>query len=343
MLRLEILLIYLLFAGNALTDYCPEIEQYYQQNTGSFFFKREARTKYLGNFLKYTPNKFKLLSDIYLHYRSIADVSDELSLNLEWCLLDLLTISRHDPSFQEAVSERDSFLLPKALDPVHNFFAQLIVNTNFSSTNKNTLSRLIKLDKLETGFFTQSAIDESYFEPIATAESAMHRYQTFKELCHAVMTLDYYGHYFFINLHVAPAEKLVLLLGSQINTKNLRGAIAAYKEKPTADTYDQIRAAVRALYRGVVGEQLVRSPSEYWEQVLKEAQIIKNEAIAEATSELDQVQVREILEQNLRYAISNSDLSDINEVKASAELIIEALGEPYEQNCCRIRQIFSEQ
>src|SRR5690242_15521541 len=89
------------------TQFCINHIESYQLYYASNIPNRQARALHLHNLLQQTKNKFKVLNDLYLHYRSINDSSDPLSSYLEACLINYLRISLGEVKFTRARDRRN--------------------------------------------------------------------------------------------------------------------------------------------------------------------------------------------------------------------------------------------
>lgn len=328
---LMLLAILVFLVENLFATNCQENIINYYNKSGTFFHTRKARAEHLIDLISNSSNKFDLINNIYLHYRSIDDSTSQLSQILEQYLLDLLNI----PQQQNNEKFLNIFKRAKFSDPVHNLIASEIVNINFYKYNLNNLERLIMLDKLETGFLTSSQVTKAHFDEVLKPQSWTHGPDYISKLrsaCEEVLALDNYGHSILVNFNAAFVHTVIKIVGNLVSTEELRQALAAYLQKPEARSFDQIRIRVRKVYQIISGECLGPSPSEYWAQVLDLIEHRKQELIADALEQAQNFRLRSDVMQALRiennFLQAKQDLeqkiscSDLHEFTRAYEKLI---------------------
>lgn len=131
---------------------------------------RLARAEHLQDLLRQSKNRFNLINDIYLHYRTIDDSTNALSQYIENCLAHLLHIPTQEKQFINALAERKSlkkmFIPSKLQDPVHRIIAAQVVNAQFLVINEQPLMQLIELDKRESSIVDNFHVEKTDFDNI---------------------------------------------------------------------------------------------------------------------------------------------------------------------------------
>lgn len=285
---LKKIIIFVLFLGaipgysqESINNFCKEqIISYENQDSSDFYFPH-ARVAHILDLISHSRNKFKLINDIYLHYITIEN-NNKLSLILENCLLGLLKIK-----INKARDDFFSFFRTnKFQDPVTKIISGHIVNKNFLALNRQVLASLQELSQREQSLFGFSSLTKEEFNNIIildqVLEASPELIQELLQACEKIMGVFYEGHDIFTRPNIQLVENFIKLLENSPVKNNLYSILRAYKQNPSPESYNLIKAKVRLICEALTGERMAKSPSEIWASWFKiidevQAQIIDDD------------------------------------------------------------------
>jgi len=291
---------------------------------------KPQRTAHLLELITNSPNKYKLINDLYLHYRSIEKTSNELSKSLELCLIGLLKISKEDPALKEAFDRRSPFNIlnpPKTEDPVHAFLAERVVNLNFFYPLKSAkLKRLIELDKLEEKPGENVTCDH-FDQVISPKPLDPDIIMNLQKAIEDVMNVEYNGHSIFYQNNIDLVYKVINLLKNYLEIKDLQTLLSTYEQKPEEKSFKPIKNRLREFYFALTDMRIAKSLNEYYAELHEVAKKLQKELVEEAKVDQQKffgennVQVALLLKANLKLAdqelkttINPSRIQEFNQI-----------------------------